>query len=164
MTDAAAEPPTRVLAVCLGNICRSPAAEAAIRHFAELEHVAVEVDSAGTGSWHLGDPPHAKSRRAGRAAGLEVSGSARQVSAADFERFDVILAMDQSNFEDLRRAAPDAAAAQKVRMFRSDGGDVPDPYFGKDRDYEHMIEVILPAAREFVAQLADAAQHHRGAS
>ena len=145
----------RVLAVCLGNICRSPAAEAAIRHAAAEAGLEIEVDSAGTGDYHLGEPPHPRSRAAGSEVGLHIGGRARQLTSADFDHFDLILAMDHTNFEDILRMAPDEDAAKKVRLFRSldpdaDSLDVPDPYYGTDDDYRRMISLILPAAEGVV--------------
>ncbi len=141
----------RILAVCLGNICRSPAAAAAIRRAGTDAGLDVEVDSAGTGRYHLGEPPHPRSVSAGERAGLEVRGTARQVTQDDFERHDLILAMDRYNYEDLIAMAADDASRAKIRLFRSfdpaaDGEDVPDPYYGDEDDYRRMIEIIVPAA------------------
>ncbi|NIR40009.1 MAG: low molecular weight phosphotyrosine protein phosphatase, partial [Actinobacteria bacterium] len=97
---------TRILAVCAGNICRSPAAEAAIRRAAERAGIAVEVDSAGTGSWSIGQPPHPQSVAAGARAGLEIGGRARKINSADFGRFDVIVVMDRANLRDVIAMAP----------------------------------------------------------
>jgi protein-tyrosine phosphatase len=148
----------KVLVVCLGNICRSPAAEAAIRSAAAEAGISVEVDSAGTGAYHLGEPPHPRSRAAAAEAGLNVTGRARQLTLADFDHFDLILAMDHTNFEDILALAPDEASRSKVRMFRSfdraaDELDVPDPYYGTEDDYRSMIGVILPAAQGVVDHL-----------
>ncbi|MDF1596154.1 MAG: low molecular weight phosphotyrosine protein phosphatase [Acidimicrobiia bacterium] len=149
---------TRILTVCLGNICRSPAAEAAIRAAAADAGLEAEVDSAGTGRYHIGDPPHPRSQAAGAAAGLTVEGRARQVRLEDFEEFDVIVAMDHTNLEDLRRMAPSADGLAKVHLFRdfdpeSVGEEVPDPYYGTDEDYREMIDLILPAARGLITRL-----------
>ena len=149
---------TRVLAVCLGNICRSPAAEAAIREAAELAGVPVEVSSAGTARYHIGEPPHPEIRRAGRDAGLEVGGTARQVTPADFERFDLIVAMDRSNLADLRAMAPTPDAAGRDRRFRDfadGGGDVPDPWGGPTRGYDETVDLVRQAARGLVAAIRD---------
>jgi protein-tyrosine phosphatase len=151
----------RILTVCLGNICRSPAAEAAIRTAAAEAGLDVEVDSAGTGRYHIGDGPNPRSIRAGAAVGLEVAGMARQVTLNDFDSFDLIVAMDHDNLEDLRRLAPSEAARQKIHLFRdfdieSVGEEVPDPYYGTEVDYRNMIEVILPAARGLVRHLEEA--------
>jgi len=150
----------RILTVCLGNICRSPAAEAAIRSAAAEAGLDLEVDSAGTGRYHIGDGPNPRSIDAGAAVGLKVTGRARQVTLDDFDEFDLIVAMDHSNFQDLRRLAPTDAARQKVQLFRdfdsdSVGEEVPDPYYGTDVDYRNMIEVILPAAQGLVQQLKE---------
>lgn len=151
----------RILTVCLGNICRSPAAEAAIRAAAAEARLEVSVDSAGTGRYHLGDGPNPRSVSAGAAVGLEVTGTARQVTIEDFGSFDLIVAMDHANLADLRRLAPSEAAADKVHLFRdfdpdSVGEEVPDPYYGTEADYRNMIEVILPAARGLVRYLEEA--------
>jgi protein-tyrosine phosphatase len=148
----------RVLTVCLGNICRSPAAEAAIRSAAADAGMSIEVDSAGTGAYHLGEPPHPRSRAAGAEVGLNIAGRARQITLADFDHFDLILAMDHTNLADLIALAPDEEARAKVRLFRSfdahaDAIDVPDPYYGTEDDYRTMIELIVPAARGVVEQL-----------
>lgn len=145
----------RVLTVCLGNICRSPAAAAAIRRQSDLEGLAVEVDSAGTGTWHIGDPPHELSRRAGREAGLDVGGTARQVSVADFDEFDVIVAMDRSNLASLLELAPTEDKAKKVRLLREDGGNVPDPYGGPYSGYQEMMEIIVAETAKLVSQLVE---------
>ena len=150
----------RILTVCLGNICRSPAAEAAIRSAAVEAGLDVEVDSAGTGRYHIGDGPNPRSIDAGAEVGLEVTGRARQVTLDDFAEFDLIVAMDHSNYQDLRRLAPTEAGRQKVRLFRdfdtdSVGDEVPDPYYGTDVDYRNMIEVILPAAQGLVQHLKE---------
>ena len=152
--------PMRILTVCLGNICRSPAAEAAIRAAAAEEGLQVEVDSAGTGDYHIGDGPNPRSIAAGAVVGLDVRGTARQVRLEDFEQFDLIVAMDHANFEDLRRLAPSSSARDKVHLFRdfdpaSRGREVPDPYYGTDEDYRAMVKVILPAARGLVERLKE---------
>ncbi len=143
-----------MLAVCLGNICRSPAAEAAIRQAAEGAGLDIEVESAGTGDWHIGSPPHPMSRAAGSEVGLEIGGVARRVTPGELSSYDVVVAMDRSNYEDLRRMAPTSEVRDRIRLFRADGGDVPDPYYGTESDYRRMIEIVIPAARELVAELA----------
>lgn len=143
----------RILCVCLGNICRSPTAEAAIRealHEAGLEH-RVDVESAGTGSWQLGNPPDERMARAAREAGLELGGTARQVRPEDFETFDLILAMDRSNEVDLRVLAPDAASRGKIKRFRdfeagADSRDVPDPYPGASGSGQFQRVVAMARA------------------
>lgn len=143
----------RILAVCAGNICRSPAAEAAIRRAAHQRGLELEVDSAGTGAWHLGQPPHPRSVAAAGLVGLQLGGAARQVSPADLEYFDLVVAMDRWNHDDLLALAPDPATRSKIRMFRPDGQDVPDPYHGSERDYQDMIAIVVPAAEALVTEL-----------
>lgn len=149
-----------VLLVCLGNICRSPTAEAALREAllaAGVDHVT--VDSAGTGRWHLGEPPDERMRRAAAEEGLTLDGQARQVTAADLTAADLVLAMDRRNLADLRRLAPDADAAAKIRLFREfdpeagDDLDVPDPYYGGPRGFANVVEICRRTARGVVSHL-----------
>ncbi|HEV7936715.1 MAG TPA: low molecular weight protein-tyrosine-phosphatase [Solirubrobacteraceae bacterium] len=145
----------RVLFVCLGNICRSPTAEGVMRALvaeAGLQEQ-IELDSAGTGAWHVGEPPDARATAAARARGIVLDGAARQVRAADFESFDLILAMDDSNLHALRQLAPDDAAREKVSLLRefdpSSAGlndlDVPDPYYDSQRGFEIVLDQVQAA-------------------
>lgn len=148
----------KVLAVCAGNICRSPAAAAAIQKAAAEASLDVEVDSAGTGAWSLGKPPTPESVAAGAAVGLEVTGRARKVHVADFDRFDIIVAMDRSNLRDLEALAPTAAARAKVRLFRTydpttDDEEIPDPWGGPPEDYAEMVRLVTDAATGLVGSL-----------
>lgn len=149
---------TRVLAVCAGNICRSPAAAAAIRAAAARAGVDVEVDSAGTGSWSVGQPPHPQSVDAGARAGLEITGRARKINSADFDRFDVIVVMDRANLRDVVGLAPSLEHRAKVRLFRTfdpgtDSEEVPDPYGGPDEGYDETMEQVKAAAAGLVESL-----------
>src|SRR4051794_7557178 len=110
----------RVLFVCLGNICRSPTAEAVMRELVRREGLegAIEVDSAGTGDWHVGAPPDRRSAEAAARRGLVMDGAARQVLAGDFGEWDLLLAMDRDNHRSLLALAPDDDARGKVRMLR----------------------------------------------
>lgn len=112
-----AERPLRVLALCLGNICRSPVAEELLRLELKKAGVQAVVDSAGTGDWHVGRPADPRSREVARRHGLDLGGRARQLSAADFYEQDIILAMDAQNLADAQRMAPPNAEA-KVRLMR----------------------------------------------
>ncbi len=148
----------RVLAVCLGNICRSPAAEAAIAEAASEAGVDIEVDSAGTGAYHIGEPPDERMRRAAAEAGLSITGRARQFERADFDRFDLIVAMDSANLRDILAQAPDEEAAGRVRLFRSfdpeadpNDLDVPDPYYGGVDGFRRVVEMARSAAAGLVA-------------
>ena len=140
--------PTRILFVCLGNICRSPTGEAVMRGLvaeAGLESE-IEVESAGTGHWHLGHPPDPRSVDAAAARGVELTGTARQVTAADFEAFDMLVAMDRSNRDDLLALAPDEESRSLVRLLRESGDgaelDVPDPYYGGEDGFAEVVEIV----------------------
>ena len=119
----------------------------------------VEVDSAGTAGYHAGDVPDARARSAGRRVGIEVAGRARQFQRVDFERFDYVLAMDRSNFEDLCELAPDPAARAKVHLLRSFdsaspvGASVPDPYYGGDEDFDEVVQICLAACKPLLERL-----------
>ena len=148
----------RILTVCLGNICRSPAAAAAIKEAAVDAGFEVDVDSAGTGSWHIGQPPHPEAVAAAARVGLRVDGRARRVTPADFDRFDVILAMDRSNLRELTTMAPNKASQAKLRLFRtydpdSDEDEIPDPWGGPTEGYEETIRIVRAAARGLVEDL-----------
>lgn len=149
---------TRILAVCAGNICRSPAAEAAILVAAARAGVDVAVDSAGTGSWSVGNPPHPQAVAAGARAGLEITGRARKMNRADFERFDVIVVMDRANLRDVMELAPSLEDRAKVRLFRTfdpatDSEEVPDPYGGPDEGYDETIAHVTAAAAGLIDSL-----------
>lgn len=148
----------RVLAVCLGNICRSPAAEAAIAEAASRAGVDIEVDSAGTGAYHIGEPPDERMRRAAIEAGLSISGRARQFEPADFDRFELIVVMDSTNLRDVLAQAPDEEAAERVRLFRSfdpeaDDLDVPDPYYGGADGFRRVVDMVRSAAAGLIADV-----------
>ncbi len=150
---------TRILAVCAGNICRSPAAEAAIVAAAAEAGVDVVVDSAGTGSWSIGSPPHPQAVAAGARVGLTIDGRARRINSLDFDRFDVIVVMDRANLRDVLAMAPDLEHRAKVRLFRTfdpetGSEEVPDPYGGPDEGYDATIAQVRAAAAGLVASLA----------
>lgn len=150
---------TRILTVCAGNICRSPAAEAAIRAAAAERGIEVEVDSAGTGAWNVGEPPHPQSVGAGARAGLDIVGRARRINRADFDRFDMILVMDRSNLRDVLETAPKLEDRAKVRLFRTfdpdtESDEIPDPYGGPQEGYEASIRQVMAAAVGLVDTLA----------
>lgn len=144
----------RLLFVCLGNICRSPMAEGVFRRVAEEEGVLelFEIDSAGLGDWHVGQAPDTRAQAAARHRGMDISGqSARQVTVADYARFDLLLAMDGSNYEELIQLAP-RPARHKVRRFldfapQVGTKDVPDPFFGGSEGFDHALDLIEQAAR-----------------
>jgi protein-tyrosine phosphatase len=148
-----AMPAPRLLFVCLGNICRSPTAEAVTRALAERRGLALDLDSAGTGDWHLGAPPDPRMQAAARAAGYDLSAlRARQVGPDDFRRFDILYAMDRQNARDLDALRP-AGASAELRLFRThdpEGGrDVPDPYL------EGGFDGVLRLVERTAAHLLD---------
>lgn len=148
----------KVLAVCAGNICRSPLARSAILSAAEERGLEIEVDSAGTGSWNIGEPPTPQGVAAGARLGLEVVGRARRINKTDIDRFDVILAMDRSNLRDLLEMTPSLEARAKIRLFRtydpaSDEDEIPDPYGGPDQGYDETARLVVAAAAGFVDSL-----------
>jgi protein-tyrosine phosphatase len=118
---------------------------------------AVEVESAGTGNWHVGDPPDPRSVAAARERGVELAGEARQVGPEDFERFDLLVAMDRSNRDDLLRLAPDESARAKVRLLRELGEgldeDVPDPYYGGEDGFADVVAIVERNCRALAGQL-----------
>ncbi|MBW3603925.1 MAG: low molecular weight phosphotyrosine protein phosphatase [Actinobacteria bacterium] len=151
----------RVLFVCLGNICRSPTAEAAT--FEALEDVGiaglVTLDSAGIGDWHVGNPPDRRMRAAADDAGLHLTGRARQVTATELADWDLILAMDRSNLDELRAMAPSAEVRDRVRLFREFDGDadhseVPDPYYGGPHGFVEVVRICRAAAAGLADELA----------
>jgi protein-tyrosine phosphatase len=153
----------RVLFVCMGNICRSPTAEGVMRRLLEDEGLDVEIDSAGTGGWHAGEPPDERATLAARRRGVTLEGAARQVRPEDFRRFDLLIALDRSNLRELLARAPDEEAAEKVRLLRefdpaADGDfDVPDPYYGGDRGFETVLDMVDAACRGLIDELRTAA-------
>ncbi len=151
----------KVLVVCAGNICRSPAAEAAIDEAALARGVDVQVDSAGTGSWNIGEPPSDHAIAAGKRAGLIIEGRARKMNGLDFDRHDVILVMDRSNLRDLMAMTASLEARAKMRLFRtydttSAEEEIPDPYGGPDEGYDETIRLVRAAAKGFVESLVSA--------
>jgi protein-tyrosine phosphatase len=142
---------TSVLFVCLGNICRSPTAEAVFR--ARASRSDLEIDSAGTGAWHAGNPPDSRSRAEGERRGYSFAGqAARQVKVRDFYDFDFILAMDASNLSDLKAMRPENATAQ-ISLFLPDGSDVPDPYYGGPKGFSRVVDLIEDASDFWLSQM-----------
>jgi protein-tyrosine phosphatase len=150
----------RILFVCLGNICRSPMAEGVFRRVAEEEGLLdrFEIDSAGLGDWHIGQAPDHRAQKAARSRGVDISAqSARQVVDEDFERFDLLLVMDRSNYAELKARAPHDARA-KIRPFLDFAPhvgtkDVPDPFFGGTEGFDHALDLIEAASRGLLASL-----------
>lgn len=139
--------PARILFVCLGNICRSPLAEGVMRAAALEAGLAVEVDSAGTGDWHVGNAPDPRAIVTAARHGIDISGlRARQVRQDDFSHYHRLIALDASVLRDLRRVAPsDGTARLELLLDHAPdrcGGDVADPYFGDDTGFETALSDI----------------------
>jgi protein-tyrosine phosphatase len=156
----------RICFVCSGNICRSPIAEAVTRRLLDEEGLthAVEVDSAGTGNWHVGDRADGRARAALLRSGYDGSAHrARQFDRSWFARTDLVVALDAGHLSSLRALAPTPADREKVRLLRSFDEsaeewdlDVADPYYGDDRDFDTVVEQAERAARGIVDELVRA--------
>jgi len=153
----------QLLFVCLGNICRSPTAEGVMRSLVQdagLEGEIV-VDSAGTGAWHVGNPPDERASAAALARGISLGGRARQVLGEDYDRFDLLIGMDRSNVADLISAAPREDARERVRLLRQfdpgSGGardlDVPDPYYGGASGFADVFDLVYAACDGLLTQI-----------
>ena len=141
-----------VLFVCTGNICRSPTAEGVLRHQAEKAGVDLHIESAGIGSWHIGRAPDERSQKHAKGRGYDLSRlRARQVEPFDFERFDLILAMDRGHLRALECMAPDKHR-KKIRLFVADR-DVPDPYYGGPEGFEEVLDLVEAACRDLLQEL-----------
>lgn len=138
--------------VCLGNICRSPLAEGILRHMAEQKHLKWEIDSAGTGNWHVGDPPDARSVKVARQHGIDISGlRGRQFNVRDFDTFDRIYVMDLDNYRDVLRKARNDADREKVQLLLEHQQPVPDPWYD-DALFEPVYNLIYDACERIVNQ------------
>lgn len=153
----------RILFVCMGNICRSPAAECVFASRLQQTAIAdaVEHDSAGTIGYHSGNPPDARMRRALKARAIPVMGAARPVSADDLERHDLILAMDRDNLANLHKLDTAGEYAKKIHLFgefctKTPGSDVPDPYYGGDDGFETVIDMIEDGVDNLLAYIESA--------
>src|SRR5688572_373959 len=144
----------KILVVCLGNICRSPAGEAALKEAAARAGLRIEVESAGTGPWHVGEPPDPQMRAAGERAGLEIDGLGRQItSVQELEPYDIILAMDRSNLHALRRVAPELE--DRMFLYRSfdphaDSDEMPDPWGMDDAAFDATVRKARSGAAAII--------------
>lgn len=149
----------KILFVCLGNICRSPLAEGVVRYkLAQLDPpLEIDVDSAGTGSWHVGSRPDERALEAAARRGVDLGAQrARQVEHRDFHEFDRILAMDESNLNVLRSLCP-AEHRHKLSLFLEfapgSGRDVPDPYYGGSEGFDRVLNLIEAGAEGLIRQV-----------
>lgn len=152
--------PVRLLVVCLGNICRSPVAEGVLRARIAASTVAgrVELDSAGTGDWHVGEPPDRRAIANAAEHGIDIAGlRARQLAPVDFQRFDWLLCADRANLRDVRARAPAVAHARTALLLEWAGveaqGEIPDPYTGGPAQFEHVFQLLDRAADGVIARL-----------
>jgi protein-tyrosine phosphatase len=152
--------PTRVLFVCLGNICRSPAAEGVFLNLLAQQGLedSFMVDSAGTGGWHVGNPADARMRRAAERRGIHLHTRARQVEMADLQEFDHILTMDDDNLHALRELSKDKPIRARIEPLmayarRSGSSEVPDPYYGGREGFEHVLDLLEDACGGLLSRL-----------
>ncbi len=140
----------KILMVCLGNICRSPLAEGILS--SKLNHEFI-VDSAGTGDWHTGEKPDKRSIEVAKKHGIDISYQrARQIKKSDLEEFDLIFAMDESNYLNLLAMTTDEHQKEKIKMILGDS-NVPDPYYGGLSDFEHVFELLDKVTDDIVKEL-----------
>jgi protein-tyrosine phosphatase len=138
--------------VCLGNICRSPLAEGIMRHLVKQNRLDWEVDSAGTGDWHVGEGPDRRSTHTAHRFGIDISGQVcRLFNVQDFDEFDLILVMDKSNLKNILAMARNAHDAAKVRLLLGDK-EVPDPYYD-DTQFEPVFKMIEAGCKKIIEQL-----------
>lgn len=146
----------RILMVCLGNICRSPLAEGILQQKAFEKGLNWTVESAGTGNWHVGEPPHHLSQKVARLNGVDISKQrARQFRKDDFEQFDFIYVMDSSNYSDVKRMAGNAFNETKIdlllnELYDGENRAVPDPWFGEEDGYHAVFELIDRACDKII--------------
>jgi protein-tyrosine phosphatase len=134
-----------------------------MRQLLEEEQLAnlIEIDSAGTGDWHVGEPPDRRTKAAAKRRGIDVRGRARRVVPKDFEYFDYVIAMDRSNLNELRRLAPDASGERKVTLFRNydpnspPDADVPDPYYGEGDGFERVLDICDAGCRGLLRHIRE---------
>ncbi|HLY32888.1 MAG TPA: low molecular weight protein-tyrosine-phosphatase [Jatrophihabitantaceae bacterium] len=146
---------TRILFVCMGNICRSPTAEGVMRHLVTAAGCTeeFEIDSAGTGNWHAGQSPDRRARQAAAARGITVDGHAREIQTRDFDDFDLVVAMDRENLRELRRRAP-RGTEHKLRMLAD--VEVPDPYYGDAAAFDEVLDIVQAGCSRLLDELRQA--------
>lgn len=148
-----------ILFVCLGNICRSPAADGVMRQKAAEAGLSVTIDSAGIGGWHIGQLPDSRMRQCGRKRGYDFNHHARQISTADFADFDIIFGMDAQNIADLSSLAPSPEAKAKIRLMadylveHKGQKSIPDPYYGDERDFNFALDLVEDAVDGIITQI-----------
>lgn len=154
--------PQKILFVCLGNICRSPAAEGIMNHLIQQSNLgdAIICDSAATSNYHTDAPPDRRMTAAALDQGIVLTSRSRQVKTQDFRDFELILAMDRQNYEDLKAMNPDPAAESKIRLIcdyctQHRDQDIPDPYFGGASGFHYVIELLQDACQGLLESLTE---------
>ncbi len=150
----------KVLFICMGNICRSPAAEGVFRHLVEERGLSdkIEIDSAGTIGYHAGEPADARMRQAAKRRGYDLTSISRQVHRSDLEKFDYILAADDENIEALERLDHTGLSRRKIQLITDFSSDksadhVPDPYYGGDQGFEHVMDLLEDCLKNFLDKI-----------
>lgn len=149
----------KILLVCLGNICRSPMAEGILRNMISEHGLGWQTDSAGTGNYHVGEQPDKRAMKTMRERGIDISDlRARHLRASDFEEFDLLLAMDANNLQNMRQVAPSRELAKKARLMMDYAPDhalreVPDPYFGGEEGFVEVYEMLTEACTDLIADV-----------
>lgn len=152
--------PMRILFVCMGNICRSPAGENVMNHLLQKEGYAekIKCDSAGTTGYHVGEGPDRRMCMTLESRGIPTQGASRKFRAADYHEFDLILAMDSDNYRDILAMAPDEESKKKVVLFchyvkSYPDHDVPDPYYGGQDGFEYVVDLMLEGCQNILEEL-----------
>jgi protein-tyrosine phosphatase len=161
-TPITKENPFKIVFVCLGNICRSPTAEGIFQHLVKergLESY-FYIDSAGTSAYHIGEPANSKSRQVAERHGVELRSRARRFEVGDLEEFDLILAMDRENYDNLKQLDSNGRYSDKILLMRDfdpqpGDGEVPDPYYGGMDGFQHVFEVLRRSSNELLNELEE---------
>jgi protein-tyrosine phosphatase len=162
--EASGSSKTRVLFVCLGNICRSPLAEGVFRSLVDEAGLSdkFDIDSAGTGSWHVGERPDARATMVAREHGVDLDSKARQVQAEDLHDYDYVIAMDRENLLGLERMANASGGDAEIQLLRAydpdpEGKEVPDPYYGGVSGFENAYQIVARSSEGLLSRLRAAA-------
>lgn len=154
--------PFKICFVCLGNICRSPTAEGIFQHLVNERGLQAffYIDSAGTSAWHVGEPANSKSRQVANRNGIELPSRARRFESPDLKEFDLILAMDHENLENLQRLDTRSEFGEKIRLMREfdpepGDGAVPDPYYGGMDGFQNVFDVLMRSSRNLLDELEE---------
>lgn len=153
---------TKILFVCLGNICRSPAAEGIMQHIVDKRGMSgrIEVDSAGTYGGHAGEPADRRMREAARARGYDLTSRSRKIRMDDFFDFDMIIVMDDSNYDDVHSLAPDIGSTEKIHRMTDlckthKVTYVPDPYYGGRNGFENVLDILEDACGRLLEKITE---------